>query len=287
MFGSAPLSYYGMAAQRFLKSIGAPVTSLESEIRSDASDPFPDMDWAPHMKAPYSRDLRRGFELLHLGLPDEAASEFERAEAAVSDKRLLAELAKIYNQNGFYSRSVALANGNLKSYLLSKGVPDQYNDWRLAYPRAYGRVLTDAATKFNVPELLLLSVMREESTFRPDVVSVSGAVGLLQIMPKTAKRLASMTGMETVSVESLKDPSINITLGAAYLRFLLDRYNNDAWRAIAAYNAGEPDVDLWISRRPADEGPEFFVEEIPFEQTRDYVRKVTRTLEIYRLLYER
>ena len=125
--------------------------------------------------------------------------------------------------------------------------------------------------------------MREESGYRPDVVSVSGARGLLQLMPATAQRVAKGIEMADVSVDDLFLPDINIRLGAALLEDLLDRFDGRASAAVASYNAGPAVVTRWLTR--SDVADDEWVEEIPYDQTRGYVKRVLRSMHAYRVLY--
>ena len=125
--------------------------------------------------------------------------------------------------------------------------------------------------------------MREESGYRPSALSVAGARGLLQLMPETAVRLAREAGLPEPSPDALFDPQVNLALGSRYLAQLLDRFGGRASAAIASYNAGPQAVARWLegSALADDE----WVESIPYDQTRAYVKRVLRSLQAYRVLY--
>src|SRR5437763_16336558 len=116
---------------------------------------------------------------------------------------------------------------------------------RLRYPLRYGDVVREHARNYHLKPALLAAVIYQESKFRPDVRSSSGAVGLMQLLPATAKGIAIHTGGARFRVDDLSDPEINVRYGAWYLRHLLDRYGNEE-TALAAYNAGQKNVDRWI-----------------------------------------
>jgi soluble lytic murein transglycosylase len=128
--------------------------------------------------------------------------------------------------------------------------------------------------------------MREESTYRPRVRSPTGAVGLMQLMPRTAARIGGQAGVPG-AVAHLEDPGTNIALGTYYLGSLLDRYGGNPVRALAGYNAGEDAVDRWLKEIPAELSKEgdVFVEEIPYLETRNYVKKVMKSYQVYLRLY--
>ena len=146
---------------------------------------------------------------------------------------------------------------------------------RLRYPLAYQQIVRGHARHYRLDPALLAAVIYQESKFRPDVRSKSGAVGLMQLLPATAKGIAIHTGGTRFRVGDLYDPELNVRYGAWYLRHLLNRYHDDERLALAAYNAGEENVDSW---QRAHVG-------IQFRETRDYVDKVERLKKIYRSAY--
>ena len=156
--------------------------------------------------------------------------------------------------------------------------------WWYAWPSAFsGHV--DAATQNDgaVDPELIYSIMREESGYRPKVISPVGARGLLQIMRETGTQLAGRAGRADFDVDDLFDPEMNIELGSFYLSELSRRFPTRISASIASYNAGPHVVTNWVDgdSRPDDE----WVESIPYSQTRSYVKRVMRSLQAYRLLY--
>jgi soluble lytic murein transglycosylase len=126
--------------------------------------------------------------------------------------------------------------------------------------------------------------MREESGYRPRVLSTSGARGLLQIMIPTGERLARSLGEEGFEADDLFVPSTNIRLGAHYLGQLSRRFDGRLSASIASYNAGPEAVAGWLGVDAPSEDDEW-VEAIPYDQTRGYVKRVLRSMHVYRLLY--
>lgn len=145
---------------------------------------------------------------------------------------------------------------------------------RLRYPLRYGTIVREHARNYRLDPALLAAVIYEESKFRPDVRSPSGAIGLMQLEPDTAKGIALHTGGSRFRVSDLYDPEINIRYGSWYLRHLLDKYDNERL-ALAAYNAGQQNVDSW---RRKGEG-------IAFSETRDYVAEVEHLKRVYKAAY--
>lgn len=137
-----------------------------------------------------------------------------------------------------------------------------------SYPLSYEREVTKASEEFGVEKALVYAVIRTESKFRPGAKSGAGAVGLMQLLPETAEWIAGKSGEE---VGDLYDPEQNVRLGTAYLKYLLGKFSLSD--ALAAYNAGEGNVARWI---------ESGVTEYPYAETRNYVKRVRRSLKVYR-----
>ena len=145
---------------------------------------------------------------------------------------------------------------------------------RLRYPLHYGAIVREHARDYHLQPALLAAVIYQESKFRSDARSSSGAVGLMQLQPATAEGIAVRTGGTAFRVGDLLDPEINIRYGSWYLRHLLDKYGSER-TALAAYNAGQTTVDEWRRRG----------EPIAFSETRHYVARVEHLKTIYRRAY--
>ena len=153
----------------------------------------------------------------------------------------------------------------------------------LAYPRPYDKFVNKTARDFGVPSELIYAIMREESAFNPQVVSSRQAWGLMQIIYPTAKRLAQAASVHHLTTSRLLDPATAIRLGGYYLKTLMKRWDGDLAATVAAYQAGERNVDRWRANR-GNLRPDEFIEEIPYSSTRSYVRNVLAAYTIYRVL---
>ena len=154
---------------------------------------------------------------------------------------------------------------------------DSYIYRLVAYPTPFRRIVKQVSRRFNVSESLIYAVMRQESLFNVYAVSPSGAMGLMQLMDFTAKWKAKRLG---INARDVFDIYTNITLGTAYLRYLLDYWEGDLVRAIASYNAGPGAVSRW-----KDYGDDYiFIELIPYRETRRYVKKVLYNYYVYQEL---
>ena len=149
----------------------------------------------------------------------------------------------------------------------------------ISLPLRHEDVIRQQARKKHLDASLIAGVIYVESRFR-DQTSAAGAKGLMQILPSTARFIAHRSGGTAFELRDLGTPQVNIAYGSFYLRYLLDKYDEDAVLALAAYNAGEGKVDEWLAT-----GAEFTVEAIPFAETREYVAKVLDAREKYRRQY--
>jgi soluble lytic murein transglycosylase len=154
--------------------------------------------------------------------------------------------------------------------------------WDCVYPRPYAPLVAGLAAEQSLEAELLYAVMRQESSFRPEVVSPARAVGLLQLMPATASRLSAELGLE-FDAARLVEPPMNVRLGARYLRKLLDWFAGNLALAAAGYNAGPIAVERWLRSSPGLE-LDLFVARIPYEETRTYVERVVGNHARYRYL---
>jgi soluble lytic murein transglycosylase-like protein len=171
----------------------------------------------------------------------------------------------------------------------------------LRHPGTFYALLTDetnaipARTNYPAPQFiytdarasraLVLAITREESRFNPRALSHAGAQGMMQVMPGTARRVAGWANVPVDMARVRSDPHYNVALGSTYLGFLLDRYRNYPPLAAAGYNAGEGCADRWIQALGDPRGqvdPLLWIEAIPIQETREYIKKVMASYTIYR-----
>jgi soluble lytic murein transglycosylase len=154
-----------------------------------------------------------------------------------------------------------------------KAEPDWY--LRAHYPLEYEPIVSAHARNYDLDPALLAAVIYAESRFDPDAESSAGAVGLMQLLPDTAKGIALRTGGDGFVVSDLLDPEINVRYGAWYLNHLRSRYDGNMRLALAAYHAGPGNVDAWLAEGGA----------IEFPETKDYVDEVDRVTRVYAKAY--
>jgi soluble lytic murein transglycosylase len=270
-----PLSYYGWRAQQRLGE--------DSVASRRSANPFVARPIAPLDEA----RLRRAALLLEAGYRASVQFELEpllgRPCSAGDCVRLGSLLAGI----GEYHQAQKLVVARY-SVPLGQGLRPGYEAlfW-LAWPPAYAEFVRASAPESDrVDPALVWAIMREESGFRPRVMSSAGAMGLLQLMPETARRTAARVGADALEdSEMLFAPETNIALGSAYLDYLSERFPNQTSAVIASYNAGPNAVASWRKGANKFLEDDVWVEEIPYSQTRSYVRRVLRSLHAYGSFY--
>ncbi len=155
---------------------------------------------------------------------------------------------------------------------------------RLFFPVKYMDYIKNAANTYQIDPYLIMSMIKSESNFNHKAVSNQSAAGLMQIMEPTAQWLAERMKIEDFDYADITDPQLNIQMGCFYMAYLLDRYSGNVKTALAAYNAGEGTVNLWLAdSNCSKDGKNLFY--IPYPETRYYVNRVTQNIKIYRLLY--
>lgn len=151
------------------------------------------------------------------------------------------------------------------------------------YPVQNKRTVEYYSNEYGLDPLLVYSVIKVESKFNPYATSPKGAKGLMQITPSTGKYLAGLIGDKDYSDNILYENETNIKYGCYYLSKLLNDFEGDMVLALAAYNGGEGNVRRWLENHEGEE--KFSIEDIPFEETRSYVKKVNQNYSMYRFLY--
>ena len=214
-----------------------------------------------------------------LGMVAESRTEMTAARKKAGDKKsTFPGLARIYLEMKDYSSAIALFLQNRPVKWDTAGLPL----WSAGYPLVYGVPVAQYTTANTLSEGLIYGLIRAESGFSPAIKSPAGAIGLMQLMPATAKATAREKG--TFNPQQLTLPEYNIKLGTRHFRDLMNDYNGDVIYSIAAYNAGASAVDRWRKNTKGLKMDEF-IESIPYQETRDYVKKVYASAATYRQLY--
>jgi soluble lytic murein transglycosylase len=281
----APESYYGLRAQEQLdSSLVAASTSPSNStawLAPSATEIQERAAWSASFKTTPERAagevaglaaLKRADALLELGLRTEASWEVDGVVqqyaqtkdlahmAAVGDWLAARDLPQLTLRVGRQMRDLV----GLES--LPRAVQKQ------VYPAGWGDLVAEQAAQYNVDPLLMLALMRQESSFDPRAQSGAEAMGLTQVVPATGRSIASRLGRTDFALRDLLKPAVSVEFGTWFMSQLLGDYKGRVFPALAAYDAGGGNVARWLQRFGDD--PDVLVEQIPFDETRTYLRIV-------------
>lgn len=261
-------------------------TELPGLVQVSASGDVPAAGPAPSEGRPaVVQDVHylRAVELKLLGMDQDAARELASLiERYVRDRPGLIELSTLLSEAGAYHHALRLARLHFREGLERGGESVPPALWNVAYPTAYLPTIRVHAGSV-VDPYLVAAIIREESQYDARAVSRVGAVGLMQVMPATAQAVAKKQGLPDVGRDDLFDQETNIRVGVRYVEQLLQQFSGNPVQAVAAYNAGPQIVTTWIAKNGHRE-PDEFVELIPYQETRQYVKRVLRSYREYRRL---
>lgn len=285
-----PLSFYALVSfERLRESFPKVRAQLIAELHSSQGDEAWPVTFgrSPAYATP---EFMRAVELARLGLGADARRELAKVNLDAEDKgtaegvslreRALWLTSVLLDRGRVWNTSHSIPRYTLTDYKRNYPKGAGAAAWRLSYPRAYPEYVAANSKENNVPTFLQLSIMREESAFSPTIESFANAIGLTQMLVSTAQGYSE----KTVTRETLMDPASNIMLGSRFLGHLLEHFGRSVPMAIPGYNAGEVAVERWLKdrgNRPLDE----FVELIPFDETRGYIKRVLCTYLTYTWLY--
>ncbi len=275
-----PLTYYGQLAQTKLISTGREIPSWTVLKKPD----FP----GKGIPEKFQQDIhfQKLQALREVHLPKEAVKELEIVYSRHgSDAEVFPKLVSLAGQMEAYDIGIRLAIRHFGQTLRTGTLAPTSPAWSGAFPLGYQNIIQLFVPQ-HVDPYLVAGLIREESLYSARVVSPVGAIGLMQLMPATAKHVANHLKLSDSEYQSdrLYQPHINIQLGTHYLGQLLDEFQNNIIYSVAAYNAGPQAVQRWMAKnghRPADE----FVELIGYRETRGYVKRVIGSYRIYRTLF--
>jgi soluble lytic murein transglycosylase len=274
-----PFTYYCQLARERLKSVSGPETPLElrvvsAEAKTDGAAAVTRADIGQQTA------YRRAIELKTLGLDADAAHEVAvLAERYSRDPDALVALSTMLNEVGAYHQALRLARARFRDQLERTGGTFSPSLWNVAYPTGLLPTIKLQGAK-GVDPYLIAAIIREESQYDVKAVSRVGAIGLMQVMPATANTVAQRVGLPAVGREDLFDQETNIRIGVRYVEQLLEQFSGNIVYTIASYNAGPLAVGGWITQYRGQSQDEF-VELIPYQETRQYVKRVLRSYREY------
>jgi soluble lytic murein transglycosylase len=275
LVADAPRTYYGVLAGRRATAHVAPSRPPAVSLPADPLEP---------LKADGRYARIEALRAVGLGeVADEELDELTRRSHG--DPRRLFAISAAWVQEARHHMALRILKRHFYGIARtgSEAAPRAF--WEMLYPMAWRTEVTAAAQRASVDPLLVAAVVREESAYDPRARSRVGARGLMQLMPDTARPLARARGPDFANGDLLDDPGANVEMGAAYFAGLLRDFG-DPRLATAAYNAGPGRVrEWWGGRRTSD--IEAWVEHIPYDETRGFVKRVMLSWEEYRRLYGR
>jgi soluble lytic murein transglycosylase len=285
-----PFHYYSLQAANRLREAGrsAPRTVMAAAISPDWHPPHLVTLPAEALVQPNQLQFHfiRVQELRQLRMHREASREIVQLGTLLPDSRETTYfLSKLCVDNQDYLAAFRHLNTLFKALRPAevRGLPRAI--WTMLYPKPFWDEVEQQARATALDPYLVISIMRQESAFAPTAVSSAGARGLMQLMPGTAQQVSQRLQLGKVTSAMLEQPQRNIMLGAHYFASMLKRYEGNVVLALAAYNAGPSRADRWLKEWPATPQDEF-IERIPFQETRLYVKLILRNMLNYERLYK-
>jgi soluble lytic murein transglycosylase len=230
--------------------------------------------------------VQKARALRGLGLTDETVEEWsEQVRSRPEDRAGLAEACGVFQDLRRYEKAIWVAGRILRPlFVQENGQLPIPGFWQCLYPLGYSDLIRQYAAERGLDPYLALALVREESAFAPHAVSRTGARGLMQLMPQTADLTAREHKLPAVAPVALETPEVNIRLGVHHLADLIREFGGNLILTLASYNAGKQPVQRWVQRYGFEDEVEF-VEDIPYTETRNYVKRVLGSYERYKSLY--
>lgn len=271
-----PLTYYGKLAAAALMQSGKSVGVAGSVSFPSLSDPL------ANQQTPQEARISA---LVTNGLVEDAAREMQRFDREkTQEPAWLYRVAELYAQAGNYFAAAELLDKYFADYVEGRGRDVPHAFWQIYYPQAYWNLIKSEAQNAGIDPYLVISMTRRESHFRSSVISSARAVGLMQLKVETAQEIARKLGLSVSSETALEDPSLNVKLGCAYLKYLMTKFDGDVTATVAAYNMGETRIMKWYREYKSSETDER-IDLLPYSETRVFVKNVLQDLQRYKELY--
>ena len=310
-----PLHYYGVLSRQRLFELNVspnPLTALgkqrpllaaNTDDESLAAEEFiPEADELPELgrvptlppePVPWggslfewdSGDAKRALRLIKLGHGEYASSLVKGLKPipGYTDTEITYARSLLQQSLGAYNVAFQLVVRQFGQTLKKEISPETLSIFRLAYPAAFESLVQRKCDQVGMDPSLIWAIMRQESAFAIRALSWASAQGLMQIIPRTGRKIAAALEKEDYDVSMLRTPDTSIEFGSWYFAELLKKFHGHPALAIASYNAGPQAVSRWVDARPGIATDEF-IEEIPYKETRHYVKKVLSNYSVYREL---
>jgi len=273
-------SYYGRLARKQLTTQHAALVGGSSDAMAVKASLTIPQATAPEVP-PTAPLIRR---LLAAGLYDDALTELRYAQRAWSTSPVIeATMAWVYHEKGDLRRAITVMRRAYPQHLAAggEGLPPEI--LQVIFPLTYWDSIRKNSAQHDLDSYVVAALIAQESTFDPGAHSAANAWGLMQIVPSTGRRLAPAIGIRRFSTAMLTQADVNLRLGTLYFSRLVEQFGG-TYYALASYNAGESRVVRWKAERPGLDEDEF-IDDIPFPETQNYVKRILGTAEDYRRLY--
>jgi soluble lytic murein transglycosylase len=278
-----PFAFYMLLAYARLRAIddAAARAAVQAAVEREASGRFLSREHDALASPAFERFAR----LLEVGEVDAARREASAGGLVAdgADPEVLWTIAWAYDRAGAPELGHAFARGRLVDYRAHWPAGRWRLAWQVAFPRPWEDLVSAESTSAGIPNVLTWAIMREESAFNPEAHSAANAIGLMQLIGGTARIVARGTNL-AFDDASLRRPDVSIALGARLLGSLRSSFPANPALAIAAYNGGAGAVRRWLGERGGDDF-DVFVERIPYEETRNYLKRVLASEAAYAYLY--
>ena len=268
-----PDSYYAFRANQRLKALNfgkdRQWTSNSAKLKNNSNFSYLPYSFDEISKK-YGSDIA---ELVHVG-------DYETLLNIIDNDPYLESWVKL--EDGYPTRSIVIARDAMIKEMPKPDVDD--NRWKLIYPLFFVDEINNYSFSNDIEPVLTISLIREESHFNPLAISGSNARGLMQLLPGTAADISRWSRYGQINELELFNPKINIKLGTAYLKHSKNDLHNSNLFAVAGYNGGPGAVKRWLRTIPHQDLDQF-IENIPYDQTRDYIKKVFASYWNYKRIY--
>lgn len=286
MVSDHPLGYYMLLAYGRLRALdeAAARAAVDTAVSREAAGPFLTRPH-PELQSPA---FERFVRLLEVGDVDDARREANAGGLVADgvDPEVLWTVAWCYDHAGAPDAGHSYARARLTEYRTHWPSGRWRLAWEVAFPRPWQDTVATESASAGIPEPLTWAIMREESAFNPDAKSPANAIGLMQLLVGTARLVSRGASSPATPVDeaALHKPELSIAIGARFLASLRASFPEDKALAIAAYNGGAGAVRRWLGERGGDDF-DLFVERIPYDETRNYLKRVLSSQAAYAYLY--
>ncbi|WP_291515541.1 tetratricopeptide repeat protein [Bdellovibrio sp. ArHS] len=270
-----PLGYYGVLAVRELKQNFAPLKVDNKELEGLSLLGVSELD--PQMRLTTEWLISVGEKPFAEKVLNIAVEDLKKKKVSAEETWLA--ISSGYARTGLYLplfSAIGALDPAVKDRLLNDH-PD------LLFPQPFAEIIAQAANKSGTPQEFIYAIIRQESAFNPEARSSVDAFGLMQLLPSVAKQLAKRNSLEYAEANDLFKPEINIPLGAFELQSLMKKYDDQFILAVSGYNANDSAIRGWLKTRFREDSVEF-IEEVPYEETRAYIKLVMRNYIFYQRL---